>query len=154
MTIITRYTPADREVTEKLIAELQDDLHAMEPEIIAPGEIAASYLQCIVDRNEKTQGMIYLASQDGHVIGMIAVRVDGDPDEVAPHLYISDIVVTESARNQGIGTRLLEQAQDYARKLGLVHLKIGTLPKNLVAYHLYAKFGFQDYAMIMRKKLT
>lgn len=153
MITITEYTPADRGDTEKLIAELQDNLNVLEPEIIVAGEVAPVYVTYLLGENAKKRGAVFIAKKENEAIGLAAMRVEKDQDEQIEYLFVSDLVVTKSERGSGIGTELLQRAEQYAKEIGMHHMKINSLIKNPGAQNLYKKLGFRDYAVIMYKKI-
>lgn len=151
---ITAYTPTDREATEQLIVELHDGLAELEPDILERGAgFASRFLDYILEKCTSQRGAIFVAKKDGAVVGMIAMRVERQADEKIDYVFISELIVTERARNQRIGTLLLTQAETYAKSIGVPHLSVSLLAKNSGAYKLYQKEGFRDFAIWMYKKL-
>jgi RimJ/RimL family protein N-acetyltransferase len=51
-------------------------------------------------------------------------------------------MVAASARRQGVGTALLEQAVTWARATGVRKLELHVFPHNEPAIRLYERFGF------------
>ena len=78
-----------------------------------------------------------------------------------PLANIHDVVVLESHRGQGIGTKLLTAVQEEAVRLGCCKLTLEVLEGNHGARQAYAKFGFESYtlddttgrALFLQKKL-
>lgn len=112
-------------------------------------ETAFSYQNCLV------------VEQDGKVVGMLhCFPMDPDPDSseaesdpvLRPYseledygsLYISGIAFYPNYRNQGLGTRLLEAAQDQARRLGLPRVSLICFERNEAAMRLYRRFGYRE----------
>lgn len=155
MYTITEYTQADLRNAIQLIAQLQDYLKELEPEIIASGEkVADSYMQYLLDKACQNRGNIFIAKKMNQAIGLAAVRVKKDKDEDIECLYISDLIVTQSERNKGVGSQLLQRIERYAKKQGIYHLKIGALVLNGGSIKLYKKLGFRDYGVALYKKLN
>lgn len=95
-------------------------------------------------------------------LGFIVVHQQKTPPYVAiiPHnyAYIIDLAVTEKSRGLGIGTLLLEAADQWAKARNLDYLELGVLENNLNAKKLYEKLyeklGFESMSTIMRRKLS
>ncbi len=73
--------------------------------------------------------------------------------EARVHLYVSDLFVAAEWRGQGVAGLLLAEAEKYGRAQGLAQMTIGVLAVNAAARSAYAKAGFGDYEMLLRKML-
>lgn len=81
-------------------------------------------------------------------------------------VHITNIVTRKDIRNQGIGSKLLEELINIAKKTGLETLTLEVNENNHSAIHLYEKFGFKvlgirkkyynntDNAIIMTMKIN
>ena len=56
-------------------------------------------------------------------------------------LYVDDLCVCENRRGEGIGTKLLEHAVEYAKKNGCVCVELNVWECNKGAIAFYEKFG-------------
>lgn len=89
-----------------------------------------------------------LAVLDGHLIGHLLLKWDGP---FAGHLTgrlpacaeVEDFVVDPFHRSHGVGTRLLELAEDMTRGRAMTALGLGVGLDNRRAQSLYARFGFR-----------
>jgi ribosomal protein S18 acetylase RimI-like enzyme len=61
----------------------------------------------------------------------------------ADELYIDGLAVASHARGQGVGTRLLAEADAAARELGLAWVRLDVLDANPRARALYERLGFE-----------
>ena len=139
---------------QRLVAELQDVLYKLEPEIVGSGtSIGTPYTKYLLEQLNKKPGIIYLARSNTQIIGFVAGRLEHDQDESFEYLWISDIVVTEKERGKGIGSLLLQKIEEYAKNQGISHLKIASLVVNKGAQKLYRKNGFRDYSVLLYKKI-
>lgn len=151
---IREYAESDFEGLKKLIAELQDALRKLEPEIVSSGaRVGDSYSRYLLARVRDQRGRIFIAETGGTAVGVLVCFVLKEPDEDIENLYISDLSVTESFRNRGIGARLLGRAETYAKELGLRYVRINSLVLNEGAARLYRKSGFKDSLIVLQKKL-
>lgn len=64
-----------------------------------------------------------------------------------PLLNVHDMVVATNYRGRGISIRLLEKAQEIAKKLGCCKLTLEVLEGNKVAQAVYKTFGFCSYEL-------
>ena len=99
---------------------------------------------------------ILVAEQAGMVVGFLSLEShrEGEP----PFLYLDDFSVTAACRGQGIGSRLLDMAEEYAAALRLGEIHLHVERDNLGARHLYQRRGFgvlaeQGARLLLGKKL-
>jgi ribosomal protein S18 acetylase RimI-like enzyme len=82
----------------------------------------------------------WLAEDDGRIIGVIVTRLYPD------HLLIETVAVLPEAQRHGVGSQLLELAEDHAVACGLHEVRLYTnevMTENLVFYprHGYRETG-------------
>ena len=70
-----------------------------------------------------------------------------------PTLYIDDICVDETAREQGVGRALYEQILAYAREKGCYNVTLNVWSCNPGAMAFYEKLGLVPYKVGMEKIL-
>jgi len=68
--------------------------------------------------------------------------------------YVSDLFVAEQERGQRLAGRLLGEAERHFRAAGLRRMRIGSLTANQQAVRAYARFGFDDYEVVLEKRLN
>ena len=61
------------------------------------------------------------------------------------YIYLDDLSVTAECRNQGIGTKLISLAEDYAGSTGIPAIVLHVEKTNKRAHELYRKRGYSDY---------
>jgi putative acetyltransferase len=83
-------------------------------------------------------GQICIAEHSGAVIGCCALVAMG-PDEYE----LAKMTVSEAARGQGVGRRLLAFAIDVARRMGARRLYLESNQRAAAAVHLYEDLGFR-----------
>lgn len=152
------YDP-DRDATalRQLEVELQNFERTVEP-ALPPGEaMADAYIAHLFECCAKWRGRMFVAEVDGAVVGFLCVyghcpqeELDESPE---PYAFVSDLVVLPQYRNRGIGARLLEVADAYARECGMQQIKIGVLQRNGGALRLYERVGFRPYRIELTKRL-
>ncbi len=154
---IRPYEEKDRPDLIKLLTELQCYEQALD-NLLQPGNDALGevYLNQVLQKCQSSQGQIYVAERDQHVVGMISFYYEHSGDvltRAGDYLYISDLVVTEAYRNQNIATRLIQRAEGYARELGIQYVRLYVLARNEAALGTYRKAGYVTDLLGMIKVL-
>ena len=155
---IRPYDPArDRDAVLFCIVELQEFERVLEPSLPHGEGMADAYLETIFERVAKHSGRVFVAEVERTVVGFVAilgrVEPEASDEEQTIHAYVSDLVVLPTYRNRGLGRRLLDAAEQFARALGTKRLDISVLSKNPAAARLYRDFGFGDFRIQMAKRL-
>jgi RimJ/RimL family protein N-acetyltransferase len=84
--------------------------------------------------------LVLVAEADGEVVGNVLVSVDRG--RATEHIGVLSICIASAWRDVGIGSALVEAAQDWAREKGLRKLSLGVFPDNDRAIAVYEKRGF------------
>ena len=85
--------------------------------------------------------VIYVAEREKEVVAFLSIeayREDG-------YLYLDDFAVTAACRRQGIGTKLISLAEDYAASTGIPAIVLHVEKTNGSAHQLYQKLGYGDH---------
>ncbi len=118
---------------------------------------AEGYYGELMQRLYSRNGRIILAVDDGIVVGAMGFVIDQDAAYVTEnarhHGTVTDLIVHEDWRGQGIGRMLLAEAERLTRAAGVGRLFIGVLVANERAERTYRQFGFEPYVSIMKKEL-
>lgn len=98
---------------------------------------------------------IYVAA-DPAAVAFLSVEVYREPEE---YIYLDDLSVTERYRGRGIGTRLIREAEAYARKIGIRRIIFHVEKRNTSAYRLYERLGYSIHRddgtrYLMKKELV
>lgn len=80
------------------------------------------------------------ADENGLVLGGAGIA---EVDAFSQCAELQKLYLTESAKGQGLGTGLMEQAQSLARSLGYRRMYLETHSNLQAAIRLYEKLGFQ-----------
>ncbi|MGH9244690.1 MAG: GNAT family N-acetyltransferase [Acidimicrobiales bacterium] len=86
----------------------------------------------------------FVAEADGRIVGW--VHVDSSRHGQAD----LGMGIIDGYRRQGIGTRLVERAVDWAREQGAHKLTLQVWPHNIAARRLYEKLGFEVEGRLRR----
>jgi ribosomal protein S18 acetylase RimI-like enzyme len=88
-------------------------------------------------------------------VGAMGFSLDQDAayvaDDLRNHGTVTDLIVHNDWRGQGIGQMLLKEAERLTKEAGLKRLFIGVLVANERADRTYRAFGFEPYVSILSK---
>ena len=158
VTTIREAVPADFDTLARLYSELDAYHAAVHPDLFrVPDPTAArpdAYYQELLD---SPLCRLLVAEVDGQVVGFVSFRLDYSPElpNCLPYTYVkvSDLEVTPAFRRRGLGRRLMQAAEDWARKKGAVSLVLNVFDFNENARELYRALGYHELSHRMRKKL-
>ena len=155
-TLIREFEAKDAQQVEVCVAELQDFCKQIDA-LAAPGTVAHRYFEHLLAQCAETEGAVFVAEQEGQVIGMVCVfaRVQSKlvDEEDYEYAYVSDLVVLGAHRQKGLGHALLQRAEEHARSRGARFLRIGVHAPNKVARELYVRDGFRERIVSLQKEL-
>lgn len=108
----------------------------------------------IYENAKATDGYEIVAIEsDKKVLAVMGYRVLHDFVH-GKHLYIDDLVSTESHRSKGLGAKLLSYAEDLAREFGCKGLRLCTGIENEMGKKFYERHGWNLRAVAYKKKLA
>jgi ribosomal protein S18 acetylase RimI-like enzyme len=149
---------SEDEILKDLLAELQEYEKQFEPYYRPGTEVSAEYLAYIRRECAEHDGKIIVALDDQKIVGFICVwrgeLLDQYVSESIEIGYISDLIVTNAYRKQGVGSQLIAQAEEYAHQKKLRMLKIGSLSRNTDSKELYRKLGYLDFSVQLVKDFS
>ena len=91
--------------------------------------------------------------EDGRRAGFIWVAKTRSEFTGQPQAFVLDVYVAESYRGQGLGRRLMETAEEWARQQGLRRIALSVATHNAPARGLYETLGYQVETLRMSKGL-
>lgn len=97
-----------------------------------------------------------VAETNGEIVGFIDVRLERSTDAMHRELvycHIIEIAVENSHKSRGIGTQLLERAEEWGRERGAHLASLEHLASNTRAAAFYQRMGYQVAAMTAIKRL-
>lgn len=113
----------------------------------------ADYLS-IYDQSHASDGYEIVAIEDGgRIVAVMGYRFLSDFVR-GKHVYVDDLVSTESARSKGLGAELLKFAEDVAARSGCKSLRLCTGIENEDGIRFYDRNGWTKRAFAYAKRLT
>lgn len=109
---------------QEVTKELMDLLLMADPD----KEAIAAYLD---------ESAIFVSNDSNRLIGVAAITFEKDQAE------LKNLAVDESHQGRGIAKELIFKAQDYAKEIGSVSIKVGAENSSLSQLALYQKCGFR-----------
>lgn len=93
-------------------------------------------------------------TDDGTPAGFVWVARDHNDSTGQLEAQLLDQYVAERYRGLGLGRRLLETAEEWARQQGLPRISLSVGAHNTIGQRLYESFGYQVETMRMTKRLS
>jgi shikimate dehydrogenase len=98
-----------------------------------------------------------VAAAGSRIVGFLNLAEDSRPAHpiFVPKRFavVESMVVAEEFRDRGIGTRLLEEAEAWARARGLESVQLNVWADNLAAIRLYQRLGYETISQKMELDL-
>ncbi len=96
-------------------------------------------------------GKVFCSVSDGVITGFIHIYIQPFLDE--KRLVVADFVVDDGLRRQGIGTKLIQRAEEYAKAEGCATVSLMAVNTEN-ALRFYRASGYADSRVEMLKKLN
>ena len=157
---IIEYKPQYEEEVKDLLVELQEHLASLDKRkvIILKKNYRDDYFAYIISECKKHEGVIFIAEEGGHAIGLVVAKIFQDGTEYnlttsCPKIgFISDLVVKKDKRGKGIGKILIEKAERYFSEKKCEYTQLEVFAPNERALELYKKLGFMVNSYYLSKK--
>lgn len=139
MVVVRRATAADAEAWLALAHRLDRETSFM---LLEPGERVSSVDEVRLMLGCSSADAFYAAAEaDGQLVGLLgAERGEYRRERHKADLFLG---VLQGYAGQGVGRRLLEAAEGWAREVGLHRLELTVMAHNGRAMALYKKMGFE-----------
>ena len=121
-----------KSIEELFIKMLQSIYHTEDVQGYEEG-----YLDKFFDQRDE---WICVAEKNDIVIGYVSIEVHHEEEEF---IYLDDISVLGEYQNLGIGTALLNMAEQYARKINIPAIYLHVEKSNEAAFRLYERLGYE-----------
>lgn len=100
------------------------------------------------------RGAVLLADRGGKVIGLATVHVLSVLNRRRDVAWLTALVVDESVRGSGVGRRLVNAVEDFARQAGCERLSVTTHEDRTGAQTFYVRVGLELTGRRFGKMLT
>jgi GNAT superfamily N-acetyltransferase len=99
-------------------------------------------------RLARARETVFVAEDDGHLVGLVAVKTDLYFGHPLPLTHLTALVTRAEARRSGVGRALVDAALDFARENEStgIELTCGINPAREAAHEFYPSLGFQRSA--------
>ncbi len=135
------------------LSELLTTLFSQEQEFKPEPALQQQGLTAIV--TNPAVGEVFVVRENNHVIAMITVLYSVSTALGAKVAFFEDMVVTENARGEGVGSALIQYAIQHVTSIGCQRISLLTDDDNQLAQQFYHKHGFEHSQMqLFRKMLT
>jgi ribosomal protein S18 acetylase RimI-like enzyme len=104
-------------------------------------------------RDQDLRSSVLLAEgTDGTPLGFISLKVTRDVAGVERG-HVADLAVAQSARRRGVGQRLMQAGEAWARERGFAALSLDVWATNEAALEFYRGLGYATESACLIKKL-
>ena len=152
--MVRKATVDDTPAIAELYREQFREMSKLIPDFIKEGDQSVEFLEKTIS-DDVSDILVY--ENDGIVVGFILLQAKESPDFdfmiQGKYCYIMDVIVTESHRNKGFATALMNSAKDWAKDQNCNLINLDVLVNNPGAIKLYEKLGFIPKAQEMYCKL-
>ncbi|MGM9589645.1 MAG: GNAT family N-acetyltransferase [Faecousia sp.] len=146
-------SPADRDGLNRLAGQLHSQHISWRPDLYTEAESLYSEDQLLQARNER---QLYVAKIGGEIIGYIRLRmesVEGIGFRPRKRMLIEEFCVEECYRDQGFGTKMMQELRVLASAFRCDDLQLKVFPQNDEAVGFWQKCGFTIKTIEMQQSL-
>jgi ribosomal protein S18 acetylase RimI-like enzyme len=149
---VRRYLPSDREAVVLLAPRLQTGV-AHWRDTRAVRRAATGWIEASLGNAHRDGHEVFVAHLGEDVIGLVTVaerrHFTGEIDA-----YVGELAVKAEHERRGVGTLLMDAAEEWARRRGLRHLTLETGAANGAARAFYDRCGYQEEDVRLTKTLV
>ncbi|MEK4486337.1 GNAT family N-acetyltransferase [Psychrobacillus sp. FSL H8-0484] len=86
-----------------------------------------------------------VAEYEGNIVGMVGLSINYTYEIDGSYARILAFVVNSSYRNKGIGTKLVQEAEEWASRQGAIAIALnsGNRPERIAAHKFYTYMGYE-----------
>ena len=97
---------------------------------------------------------VLLADLNGETLGLLSYLIRPDLYHGGDTAYIAELIVSEGARDRGVGSALMKALFDRLESLKIAEVSVSTLPDNAGAIQFYRRHGITDEAVYLEKHFS
>jgi GNAT superfamily N-acetyltransferase len=155
--VLRRAHPRDAAALGELGASLMRMHYAYDAQrFLEPGHgVEAGYAQFLGSQLDEEGSIVVVAERRDRVVGYIFAAIEPlSWKELRGECgFIHDLLVTNEARQSGVGEALLDQAIEWLREQGMPRVVLGTAAQNDSARRLFERRGFRPTMIEMTLEL-
>lgn len=116
--------------------------------ILYEGKLKYDRFKNIYKLKLKEENSYYIvAVEDDNVVGVLTSELQEKLHRERLQLFIEDLIVEESKRNNGIGKALIENAINYAKDNNCEVVELTSYKDNIKAHKFYENNGFINHSI-------
>ncbi|MGZ9583513.1 N-acetyltransferase family protein [Paenibacillus marinisediminis] len=139
---------------KELYLELIADMTELQPSYLSPAAQDDAFIANMIIAENAS---FLLLEDSERIIGFVLVQELDTPSHdqatYQRYAYLTDLVITNRYRSQGLGTHLLEAAKQWAKRRNLDYIELDVLSENTPAIQLYERYSFTETMRTMRCSL-
>jgi GNAT superfamily N-acetyltransferase len=140
------------DAVHRLSQELQASDRQLRPSRVPARSLPRSYVDGLRSIDRRGGGRLFVADSSTGPVAYLACALESDPFESNPlAVKITDFVVTGRWRRKGVGSALIDAAENFARERNARSIAITTLAENAQARRAYRALGFRESAMTLAR---
>jgi len=155
------YRPTDFKDFSQCMVQLQEFLVGIDPlkRLRKGPRFGVKYAQTVLEKVKKNEGAIFLAYEEGKVVGCVAGIVEKQSVQSALMCVstrggrVLELVVSKEYRGSGVGKRLMQKMEGYLRKKKCDVILIEVFAPNQNAHDFYQALGYEDRTLDVMKVL-
>jgi GNAT superfamily N-acetyltransferase len=132
------------------MADLLGELFTLEADFAPERGKQLAALRWILDH--PSHGRLFVLRDGGDVAGMANALIAISTAEGGPVLVLEDVIVASRHRGGGHGRRLVEHVLAWGAAAGMRRVTLLADRDNAAALAFYARLGFEESAMAVRRK--
>lgn len=119
------------------------------------GEFSDAWESYLIRFLSSSISLVLVAERDGALVGyLMATQHERPPIMVGPpDLMICELAVAESLRGQGVGRRLLDEAEAWGQAEGTGYLRLHVYEANVGAIRFYEREGFTTHERVLLRPI-
>lgn len=157
--MIIEYDSIYDEEIKDLLVELQEYISSIDKEKynIVGNFFREKYFIKTMDEIKRFEGKMYLYKENNKIVGLIVGLINNIEEEtydfkVPKRGRITELVVSNSSRCKGIGTKLLDKMEEYLKSVNCSDILLEVFGYNEQAIKFYNKSGYHTRMIDMTKK--
>jgi len=144
--------PSDLGAALPLWRALHAEHEALDARYRMAEDAAARWASDFREWTRSVSSRVWLAVDAVAPVGLLTAHLYEPAPTFQPSLFVhvDDLYVAPPHRGTGLGTRLLDQARDWARAEQAEYLQVGVLAANTAARAFWARQGGAEFSVTMR----